>query len=226
MFIVKHANIVLHAFFSGTSLYKIPAENKQTSRRINELKTCLDLSPENTNTKGELGNIIYTTVASSSTCSHRSPPSHQAKAFLSANPQLAKKLQETLSDKLAQGKEDITVETGDVPADPPSLAASSENLFEAKGTVSVEAEIVEPGGGSIVSIGGDDTSPSSGGTSFIRPLTKSVGEMGGKGEEGEILLEPGVSSVEELFRSDVLAKGGGKAGQAQQKKNADETHHQ
>lgn len=100
-----------------------------------------------------------------------------------ANPKLAKKLEACVVEKLDAGESHITAEAaGDVPADPPSLAASSESLETAAGPP-------------------DDAS---GERNEGMPL-----------ETEDVLLEPGVGSVEELFESDIFSKasvsGGGEA---------------
>ncbi|CAM9566603.1 unnamed protein product [Scytosiphon promiscuus] len=111
----------------------------------------------------------------------------KSKAFLLANPRLAKKLEAAVVEKLDAGDSHITAEAaGDVPADPPSLAASSENVETAAGPPD------------------DATAVSSGEREEEIPL-----------EAEDVLLEPGVGSVEDLFESDVFSKvpvpGGGEA---------------
>lgn len=111
----------------------------------------------------------------------------QSKAFLLANPKLAKKLEAAVVEKLEAGDSHITAEAGgDVPADPPSLTASSETPERMAGS---------PDGTTGVSVEERDE---------VMPR-----------EEEDVLLEPGVGSVEELFESDVFSQvpvsGGGEA---------------
>eukprot|EP00752_Nemacystus_decipiens_P006011 g5429.t1 len=124
----------------------------------------------------------------------------KSKAFLLANPRLSKKLESAVKDKLAAEDSHIIAEAeaaaaGDMPSDSPSLAASSELSDAAVGGV---------GTGEVGEVGevGD-------GPSFSSEDAVAEGGDGGPGveeEDGGVLLEPGVASVEELFESVALSK--------------------
>lgn len=131
------------------------------------------------------------------------PTSLQSKAFLSENPQLCSKLAKAVSEKLAAGDTAVQgAETGDVPSDPPSVIAASE-----------DADAVQPGVG-----GQEDESSSSPPEGSVTPrddgsaVSSAVDIGAGKGEEG-ILLEPGVASVEELFERNTFRTEGQKEGE-------------
>lgn len=130
------------------------------------------------------------------------PISLQSKAFLSENPQLCSKLAKAVSEKLAAGDTAVQpAETGDVPSDPPSVAAASE-----------DADAVQPGPG-----GPEDESSPSPQEGSVTPRDDgsavSPAVNIGAGEVEGVLLEPGVTSVEELFERNTFKTEGQKEGE-------------
>lgn len=121
-----------------------------------------------------------------------------------ANPRLSKKLEAAVVEKLAAGDSHIIAEAaaGDVPSDSPSLAASSESPDDDAAVAVEDNTASSPVGGA-----GDEPSLSS------KDVVDEEGKDGGGGRgavgvksEGGVLLEPGVASVEELFKSDTFSK--------------------
>ena len=124
----------------------------------------------------------------------------QSKAFLLSNPRLSAKLQVAVAGKLASGGTPAAASnttSEEIISDPPSIAASSETV-EANESTTVDSVLG----------GAPEGEPS--------VSTRDVGLSPHEGvpvdaEEGEdILLEPGVASVEELLKSDVFSKEGGR----------------
>lgn len=124
-----------------------------------------------------------------------------------ANPRLSQKLEAAVKEKLAAEDSHIIAEAaaaataaGDVPSDSPSLAASSE-LPDAAGGQSIGSPLV----GGEVGVE-DEPSVSSEDTEAEGKGGKDGGRRGEVESDGGVLLEPGVASVEELFKSDVFSK--------------------
>ncbi|CAM9328696.1 unnamed protein product [Ascophyllum nodosum] len=124
----------------------------------------------------------------------------KSKAFLLSNPRLSAKLQVAVAGKLASGGTPAAASnttSEEIISDPPSIAASSETV-EANESTTVDSVLG----------GAPEGEPS--------VSTRDVGLSPHEGvpvdaEEGEdILLEPGVASVEELLKSDVFSKEGGR----------------
>lgn len=119
----------------------------------------------------------------------------QSKAFLVAHPRLSQKLEAAVKEKLAAGDSHILAEAAEnIPSDAPSLAASSEPPDAPVG----DSTASPPVGGVA-----DETSSSS---RDAVPEKSKGGGPGVVGGEAEVLLEPGVASVEELLKSDVFSK--------------------
>lgn len=130
---------------------------------------------------------------------------------MSANPLLSEKLKAAVEEKLAAGGSRITAEAGgDVPSDSPSLAASAEGapdtaeeveISTAARTGDATATISPPGAGDADADAASSTSEG----------VASTSEKPGFESERDVLLEPGVPSVEALFETDVFSKVEGKA---------------
>lgn len=135
----------------------------------------------------------------------------QSKAFLLENPQLCHKLEKAVAEKLAAGDTATDAKSGDVPSDPPSVVASSENAE----TIPLDLGDGEDEPGSLTA--DESATPGSGGGDVPRgdgSVTSPPLDVGKEdGEEG-VLLEPGVASVEELFerntfKTETQKEGGG-----------------
>lgn len=104
------------------------------------------------------------------------------------NPQLTEKLKAAVVGKLASDDADASSQMGDVPSDPPSVAAAPEEP-DVPADVQSEAE----------------DAPSAPPANSDEP--SRTADRGLEVEDEGVLLEPGVASVEELFRSDAFSKG-------------------
>ena len=114
-----------------------------------------------------------------------------------ANPRLSKKLEAAVKEKLAAEDSHIIAEAaaaaaGDIPSDSPSLAASPEDGDSTGPLPGEEAGVADE--------------PSFSSKGVVAQEGKGRGGTGVAKSDGGVLLEPGVASVEELFKSDAFSK--------------------